>query len=219
MSVERLQAPIQAYYEEIAAIDRPRTGISRLFGPILSRLERVAARTRVRERMRQTIASLHTEAAQRAAGQAGTFVDLNALRERIAAEWEALDGFLKDLPNMSEAAAKARAALYMAAVHQTEQRFRVAMLPTLPVYPGDRRLACEGFCKCHLQVERIGSADWDVYWRLNYEAEHCVDCINLSAEWNPLRIRNGDIVGWKALSEHDRAVLKQVRDALLEHWA
>lgn len=216
MSEERLQAPIQAYFDEMAELERPRTGIARILQPVIRRLERIAIRNRVRDRMREGISALHAEAAQEAAGEAGTFVDLNALRERIAQEWRALDGFLRDLPDMSLAAALARAALYMNAVRQTAQRFGAAMLPTLPIYPGDRRLACNGFCKCELEVQRVGTADWDVYWVLNFEAEHCEDCLNLAAEWNPLRIRDGRIAGWKALSAHDKAMLKQVQALLAE---
>jgi hypothetical protein len=76
---------------------------------------------------------------------------------------------------------------------------------SLPILPGDRRLACKGFCRCSLTITKLpGEANYDITWDLHPEAEHCPDCERLSLEWTPLAIRNGVIRSVKAVSTHDR---------------
>lgn len=208
--IERLQDPVRSYFAEVSDLSRPRTGLARILQPVLERLGKLTAKNRLRERLREVVARLHTEAAQAAAGQAGTFVDLPALRRRIAAEQETLDGFIRDITGMTEARALQRIALYARQAQHTGSVIAASQLPTLPIYPGDRRLACNGFCKCHLEVRRVGPSDFDVYWMLG-AAEHCPDCVRLSLEWNPLEVRGGVIVKVKGLTteqvEHVKAAV------------
>ncbi len=208
---ERLQAPVRRYFDELATLSRPRTGLARLLQPVLERVGKIAARNRLRDALRDVVARLHSEAAQDAAAQAGTFVNLPALRKRIAAEHETLEGFLRDIGGMTEPLALRRIALYARAAQHTGSIMAAGQLPTLPVYPGDRRLACKGFCKCHLEVQRVGAQDFDVRWRVDMAAEHCPDCLRLSLEWNPLKVRNGQIVTVKALNAHDEEKIKALR--------
>ena len=210
---ERLQAPVRRYFDELAALSRPRTGLARLLQPVLERVGKIAARNRLRDALRDVVARLHSEAAQDAAAQAGTFVDLPALRKRIAAEHETLEGFLRDVGGLTEPLALRRIALYARAAQHTGSMAAAGQLPTLPIYPGDRRLACKGFCKCHLEVRRVGAQDFDVYWVLG-QAEHCEDCVRLSLEWNPLKIRQGVITSVKALTADEVDKLKAAVAAL-----
>ncbi len=67
-------------------------------------------------------------------------------------------------------------------------------LPPLPQYPGDGNTECSKGCKCSLRIlTLLGNGNFDVIWMLGI-AEHCPDCVRLSREWSPLRIRNGAIV-------------------------
>ena len=67
-------------------------------------------------------------------------------------------------------------------------------LPVLPQYPGDGQTRCNVGCKCHLRIVPLpGNGDFNVHWMLG-QAEHCPDCVVLSFEWSPLRIRGGNIL-------------------------
>jgi hypothetical protein len=67
-------------------------------------------------------------------------------------------------------------------------------LPPLPQYPGDGQTDCNKGCRCSLRIYTLpGNGNFDVVWRLG-DAEHCKDCIRLSRDWSPLRIRNGVIL-------------------------
>lgn len=63
----------------------------------------------------------------------------------------------------------------------------------MPQYPGDGQTDCGEGCKCGLRIVTLpGNGNSDVYWYMR-RAEHCKDCPRLEMEWNPLRIRNGEI--------------------------
>lgn len=67
-------------------------------------------------------------------------------------------------------------------------------LPALPQYPGDGNTECHKGCRCHLGISTLpGIGNFDVRWILG-RAEHCSDCVRLSREWSPLRIRAGVIL-------------------------
>lgn len=118
-------------------------------------------------------------------------------RRRFDEQARYMRNFVNQIDGMTEDAAVRRAASYTAAIIQTITAVQRLDLPVLPTYPGDLTLACNGYCKCHLEVkEGKGAGDWDVYWKLGI-AEHCPDCLRLAAEWSPLRIRGGQIEGGK----------------------
>lgn len=89
---------------------------------------------------------------------------------------------------------QARAALYAGAVKGAFWRGRVKMLP-VPATPGDGSSQCLGNCTCSLEVVWIDAdaGDADVYWRLGAKERHCQTCPQRAAEWNPLRIRGGEL--------------------------
>lgn len=121
-------------------------------------------------------------------------------RRRFDEQARYMRNFINQIDGMTEDAAVRRAASYTAAVIQTITAVQKLDLPVLPTYPGDLSLACNGYCKCHLVVkEGKGAGDWDVYWKLGI-AEHCPDCLRLAAEWSPLEIRGGQIVGGKHIT-------------------
>lgn len=66
--------------------------------------------------------------------------------------------------------------------------------PTLPQYPGDGQTDCDKGCGCHLHIRALpDTGSFDVFWNLG-KAEHCKDCLRLTREWSPLRIRKGVIL-------------------------
>lgn len=54
---------------------------------------------------------------------------------------------------------------------------------------------CLTNCRCRLRIKWLDEEelDADVYWELG-AAEHCDDCVKLSKQWRPLRVRGGEIV-------------------------
>ena len=188
-----LREPVTAYFEAIRQAERPRRGFARLLQPALQAIDKFRARSRVRDELRSTIGRLHAEAAREANGGALSFSQLPVVRMRIEREMGFLNGFLKDLAGMSEKDALIRIGKYAASAFQTGSAAVTANLPTLPIYPGDWSLACNGFCKCHLKVVTLGNGDFDVYWMLGV-AEHCPDCEQLAQTWNPLKVRSGRVI-------------------------
>jgi len=193
---EQIRRAVSSYYADFAETLKPRQGLSRLLKPAADKLRMLVARMRLRSDMRTAVRQAHVDAARSVVGDATlTPVDMVAINVRVDREYVYLEGFLSDIPTMNEAEAQRRAALYLNAAAQTGSIIAAIELPTLPVYPGSYQLACNGFCRCHLRVEALdGEGNWDVWWVVDTEAEHCSDCVALSAEWSPLRIRNGEIL-------------------------
>ena len=54
----------------------------------------------------------------------------------------------------------------------------------------------------------MGTNSWDVYWQVDIEAEHCDDCLRLSQEWNPLQIRDGQIMAVEKMTQQQLNHLK-----------
>jgi hypothetical protein len=86
---------------------------------------------------------------------------------------------------------QARAALYGAAVKAPYWYGATKMLP-LPAMPGDGSTACLGNCSCSWDVEAVGDGDYDCYWRMG-ATEHCQGCKQRAEEWNPIRVRGGEL--------------------------
>lgn len=196
---ERLQAPVRAYYNAVNAVDpttpRGRITITQASVELRTSLQRVLREQQVAAAVLGGEGELTAQARQ---------VLLQAQREQLLY----MNNFIAEIPALSPDAAVARAGSYTPAVGQTMTRVAVLALPPLPVQPQSRLLKCRGFCKCHLDIQRIGPQDFDVTWVMNPTAEHCEDCERLAIRWRPLRIRNGVIVGLKQVSEHEESIAR-----------
>ena len=105
---------------------------------------------------------------------------------------QAVDGKLP-----SAEAIAARAKLYGRAAKTTAEQTSTAALgvPPLPWYVGQGS-PCRVNCKCRWDIEVLDvvNANFDCYWYVNEEAEHCPVCVMRSRVANPLRVRRGRIV-------------------------
>lgn len=200
-TTENLEKPINAYYD---VFDHPATGV---FSGIRDRIARFAARNNAEESLQDTLHQAHYGAATLAQNGHLSPDAEQRVRAIIDEQTNYLRGFIDALPDLTREAALARARSYLSAIVQTYSEVATLDLPTLPHQPGDRDLACKGFCKCRLRVVRLNERDADVYWDLDFDAEHCPDCIALSTAWNPLQIRNRKIINEKQLSPHIKAMI------------
>lgn len=80
----------------------------------------------------------------------------------------------------------ARSQMYMNSSREAFERgkTRAHGVPPLPAYPGDGQTRCLTNCKCEWVFEPTETGV-NCYWKLN-PAEHCDDCLNNAARWNPL---------------------------------
>jgi hypothetical protein len=182
---EQLQAPVRQYFLDAARLrERP--------GPFTG-LRLRGLRTALADEMVLNLERLMADAALVATdGYPVRGVQAEELRRRFETQARFMRQFCQQIDGLSEAQALARAASYTSAIVQVVPNVETATL-RLPIRPGDKRLECKGFCKCHLDVRALAPGDWDVTWMLDPVAEHCGDCIRLAATWTPLRIRNGQI--------------------------
>jgi len=204
--VSKMQGAVRDYLAAKARIERPRTGLARLLQGAAQRVQMFAARAKLRRDLRYLVAQAHTDAATLGLDRPLDSLDMPALRAIVNQELASVEKFIMALDGLSEAEAMRPASLYQYAVAQTRSVMAAIELPlSLPILPGDRRLACKGFCRCSLTITKLpGEANYDITWDLHPEAEHCPDCERLSLEWTPLAIRNGVIRSVKAVSTHDR---------------
>ena len=88
-----------------------------------------------------------------------------------------------------------RAKLYSRATRQSYQAGKVFDIwNLLDQVPGDCQTQCCTNCKCRLDVRKLkGNGNYNVYWRLDAQAESCADCEELARTWNPLKIRDGEL--------------------------
>jgi hypothetical protein len=188
------QEPVQFYFENVrresAALDGP--------------LARLTARNRltlllaqVRERLRRILRLAHQLGAVFGnGGQPLTQAQHERVADMVADQERYMERFLVELPTLTEAEALHRAGQYATPVLHTAAHIAAGQMPRLPHYPGDLDLACHGFCRCHLRIDkRSDDGDWDVYWIVDPDAEHCVDCVALSQAWSPLEIRGYQVMG------------------------
>jgi hypothetical protein len=65
----------------------------------------------------------------------------------------------------------------------------------LPAMPG-QGVTCLSNCRCEWEIQWLDEekGDADCYWRLGSDVErHCQVCLERSEQWNPIRIRGGDL--------------------------
>lgn len=169
----------------------------------------------------RALRDLHTQAAVMAS-DAGNLTDdaRSVLDDIIAQDTDYGAGFIDDLPNLSRGQAMARAQMYVNTQRNTINEILALEVPTLPIYPQDDRLECTYHCKCRLDIRFLfGRGNFDIYWVMDVEAEHCESCIALNQEWNPLKIRKGQILSTKEVSAHDIAHLQRLIEIALSRRA
>jgi hypothetical protein len=201
-AVTAMQAPIKAYYARLDEIDKADESDA------WKATQRKEALAKCEAALKQALADEVEKAGKLAADQASkkkwSLSDaINAIKDTVKGAintlGEFLDGFLKDLPDLTYEQAMARAALYATSILQTASEAQIAFTDTeLPYTPGCDDLDCSWHCRCHLEVEEkrgIGPGNFDVYWVMDPDAEHCESCLELSKKWNPFKIRNGQWQG------------------------
>jgi hypothetical protein len=64
----------------------------------------------------------------------------------------------------------------------------------LPAMPA-QSCQCHSNCLCSWEIQWIDEekGDADCYWRLDSQAKHCQTCLTRAEQWNPVRIRGGDL--------------------------
>lgn len=148
--------------------------------------------------MRQEIKDLHTSALIIARGGEYKLIsrrDWSRLGGRLRQQYRYLDRYAAHIQASAKAAASGeanflsgayldwRSKLYGGAAKGTY--WGAVVYGLLPQVPGDGQTQCKTNCQCRLRIE-----DGDepntlfVYWELG-PAEHCPDCLQLAAEWNP----------------------------------
>ena len=120
-----------------------------------------------------------------------TPADWGSLGGMLRQQYRHLAGFSEDLRsgNLTLAQAQARANLYIESSTQAYERakIRAAGFPDLPQVPGDGNTQCLANCRCHWKLEET-ETEFMATWVLDSAAEHCDDCPNNAARWNPLVI-------------------------------
>lgn len=101
------------------------------------------------------------------------------IRQAVAAQLGYLAGF--DPATMSEAAARARAAMYAGSIGATYEKARA---PGLPFYPGEGT-ECLTNCRCHWDDNGDGTYSWILTAK-----ESCPTCEERAAA-NPYEVNNG----------------------------
>ena len=104
------------------------------------------------------------------------------IKAAVKEQLDYLKGFIAAKEDMSEAAIKARAAIYAGSVRATYGRSRY---PGLLQYPGDGNTKCLTNCLCSLDERDDG-----IHWVLA-AAENCEDCQAMAAG-GPYRVHDQD---------------------------
>jgi len=116
--------------------------------------------------------------------------DFGRVGGMLKRQYEYLNNFAEEVRQgkLSVAQIKLRARMYIDSATQSFERSRSISqgVPDLPQYPGDGKTVCRSNCKCNWKIERV-EFGWNCYWKLGV-AEHCDDCVQNSAQWNPLFI-------------------------------
>lgn len=149
-----------------------------------------------KEGMRQGLKEHYIQTALVAkGGRLLTARDRQDLGLMLAATYDYLDGFTKELGKqkaLSVAQSVARAGSYAAAWGVfTRFGLPAALAEALPALPG---IDCLGAMRCGCWLEwEVGNKSVDVYWHINPIKEHCVLCLDFTAEWNPLTLEIQDL--------------------------
>lgn len=194
---DQLQKPIRAYFDVVE-----RFGADSIQATIAAPLTRAE--------MERTLRNVHIQAGLIASAGNPTPGQLRELQALIGSDERYLRGFMDALPKLSREQALVRTNMYAATAKNTVAQVETVDIP-LPIRPRDGQTECTWHCRCALNIVYLfGAGNYNVFWLLDQTGgvEHCADCLRLARVWRPLRIRNGQIVGSKMISDHDFAHLK-----------
>jgi hypothetical protein len=197
----RMVEAVQPYYDAVEE-----------YGP--TNPQTLAAQTVARAELEAAVRQNHIDAAVIGAGGDLSGDAKSVLQDIIGTDTYYVERFADDLPNLSRGQALVRADLYVSTQQNTITDITSLELPTLPIYPKDKRLECTTFCTCMLDIRFLfGNGNFDVYWNLDPGVkEACEDCITLSQSWRPLQIRDGQVLGGQVVKQHDVKIMKAVLD-------
>lgn len=135
-------------------------------------------------------------------GADATLIDDFAMQfivEQLTSQYAFLDNFTLVIQSSEEFMQGwyARAEMYANAIVAPYWRGKTKMLP-LPTMPGQDS-QCMSNCACGWDITTVDEekGDYNCYWVLNAQhiaKEHCQTCIERAQEWNPLQIRNNELV-------------------------
>ncbi len=152
--------------------------------------------------MRGVIRQTYTDNYVMAHGGRGTMTpsDWGKVGQLTRAQYEYLQKFGTDLKNgkydadgvASEAAIARRAGMYPGAANEAfagGMAGSMGLDPSdLPALPGDGSTRCLTNCLCAWSIEYVEEESaYHCFWQLGL-AEHCEDCLQRAADWNPLVI-------------------------------
>lgn len=111
-----------------------------------------------------------------------------ALRDAVEAQLRYLDGFARDLPNLSPAQVAARAAMYGPAIRSFyyQERWGEWEIPD-SLLPG--RQQCLTNCKCRISVRDNGDGTGTLTREMGATEAHCTECPELAGEYQVRRRR------------------------------
>lgn len=192
-AADSLRAALKAYATLARVLDRVRDGLDTLADGVNSgALDPVTWHNETVQLLRVGYTAAYLD------GRGDTTLSPGAQRllaRLVADQVGYLNGFLDQVEadGWSDARDRARLRMYGASVRQAYERGATFGLP-LPTVPGAGSTRCLTNCKCRLRIRWLDEEelDADVFWMLG-KAEHCPDCVTLSKQWAPLRIRGGEV--------------------------
>jgi len=132
-------------------------------------------------------------------GADATLIDDFAMQfivEQLTSQYAFLDNFALVIQSSEDFMAGwyARAEMYADAIAAPYWRGQTKVLP-LPAMPGDGSTICLSRCRCQWDIRTVDEAngDYDCTWQRNVN-DSCQTCIERAQEWNPLQIRNNELV-------------------------
>lgn len=145
-------------------------------------------RSTVVDYLRQTYRDMYVMGAGGAKSM--TPSDWGKLGAMLKEQYRYLNPFMDQIERgkLSNAQITARLKMYINSANEALWRGFARDIPIdLPAYPGDGQTACLTNCQCTWDIQQVPDG-YDCYWRLG-AAEHCPDCVENAARWNPYRIR------------------------------
>lgn len=152
-------------------------------------------------KMIEAIRDMYTRAFLGGSGKSdlSSDTDRDRIESRVLGQLTFLDRFLSDIRSgryqTAPALGRSRASMYAESAKALWWEGKTSHLPVpLPAMPGDGTTQCITRCKCQWEIVPLGEENYDCYWRLGPNEDHCQTCLARSRRWSPLRIRDGTLM-------------------------